>query len=77
MPAAESKRGWSPMTIRPAAGLVSPAMQRRVSVFPAPEGPKRAVMPAEVVKWTARRKAPTVTEKSTSSFTSGCRVRRG
>src|ERR1700727_3242430 len=41
--AAESNRIWVPLTIRPESGRTNPAIDRRIVVFPLPEGPKRTV----------------------------------
>ena len=56
MAAAESKSTSLPAAMRPASGRARPAMQSSKVDFPAPEGPKRIVMPGGTSRETSRTK---------------------
>lgn len=53
-----SKKIWFAIAIRPESGTVSPAMQSSSVVFPAPDGPKRIVMPAGMANAALSSKSP-------------------
>ncbi len=55
IPPAESKKTWSPKTMRPRSGVSSPAMLRKVVVLPHPLGPSRVKkVPGSRVKLVSR-----------------------
>src|SRR6185503_13226969 len=58
IPRSLSNTGSPLMTIRPRSGRRMPAMALTTEVLPAPERPKRAVMPSPASKAALRRKLP-------------------
>ena len=67
MPLSDANRGVLSSVMTPRSGFSRPAIMLTSEVFPAPEGPNKAVAPPAASKRTASRNAPSCFCTSTTS----------